>query len=147
MASEKLTNKSFTTTITGGVVWIQLPSGGGYEDHRILVSDLLNELTQNTQYAVQKESYTSQTSSFTHAVSEDDKIVGIDFRLNSGSCNIAVGTTPSGTEIIGTIALSASEDDNFNISKSFQSAATLYITITGTANINCDIWYRTGSLS
>lgn len=142
MEGEKLGNKDQTTTITSGRIWIQLPSGGGYEDYWITVASLLNEVTTQAANAIQLTQYTAQTASFTHSIGVDQKLWSIDLRLNSGSASVKVGTSVGGSDIIPDYDLSNSEDDNFQIGKSFQSATTLYVTITGTANIDCNIWFN-----
>lgn len=145
MASEKLTNKPLTTSIDG-TIWTQRYILGAWVDYRINISDLQSAVNTRTADVMLRTQYTNETASFTHPFSADDKLEALDFRLNSGSCTIAVGTTPAGTEIIPTIALTTGGDDNFNYKKSFQSTTTMYITITGTADINIDVWFRSGVL-
>ena len=140
MADEKLSNKAYTTSIANVVLWISRLISGTWTDFRINVSDLLNELTTNTQYCIQKTAYAAQTSSFTHAAAEYDKIESLDFLLNSGSCTIKVGTSAGTDDIVPEFTLTGIMTKR--IDYPFASAATVYITITGTANIDMNVWYH-----
>jgi hypothetical protein len=140
MASEKLTNKPFETNISGAVIWVQREVAAVWTDYRMNVSDLLAVITSTTQYSIQKTQYLAQSASFTHDANQYDEIDHVNFLVNSGSGTVAIGTTASGTDIMPAITITGTQ--SFRLDYPFAATQTIYMTLTGSLDIDMNIWYR-----
>jgi hypothetical protein len=140
MADEKLSQKDITTTTNGAYYYTIIPGLLGiWLPRRISWASLMLPLTtriealENSQGGYATTKYTNRNASFTHAFTANQKLEAIDMRLISGSPAVRFGTTVGGDEILSDRELDVLNDSNNIVSLSFQSATTMYITITGGA--------------
>lgn len=140
MPGENLSQQDPTTTLNGAYYYTIIPGLLGiWLPRRISWANLVLPLTTRIEalesslggYATTK--YTNRNASFTHALLANQKIEAIDMRLISGSPVVRFGTTVGGDEILSDRELESLNDSNNIVSLSFQSATTMYITITGGA--------------
>lgn len=140
MAGENLSDQIITTTTNGAYYYTIIPGFLGlWLPRRISWANLALPLTTRIEalesslggYATTK--YTNRNAAFNHVFTANQKLEAIDMRLISGSPVVRFGTTVNGEEILSDRELESLNDSNNIVSLSFQSATTMYITITGGA--------------
>lgn len=138
---EKLSNKPITTNIDG-YMQIQIKNGttGLYEDFRIHTDALFNAITTQLANIPSKVIYPNQSVNFTHSLDAGESIERIDVKLISGAGSFKVGTTPESSDVISSRTLVSGENKTIPVPKSYQTATTLYITLTGTPIITFNFW-------
>lgn len=114
--------------------------GGGYEGLPIswtnAVKPLQEQITQLSESVGSDYTYRflNQSGNFTQALEASEKILSVDIRYLSGSPIVSLGLSPAGIDIIeleSIVSNSDGQDFNMPIYKSYNSAKTLYFTITG----------------
>ena len=162
MADIKLSSVSQETTITGGFLYIILPDGGsptGYTSYRIstanfnatlqaLISANTSDIATNAADIAALEAinsrtqYTSKVSDFQHSQGAGTNIYKISAIATTGTGNMKIGTTLTGSEIMATETIQSSEP--FFLEENLYSAGarTLYFTITGSLNVT--VYYTSG---
>ena len=129
------------TNPNGSYLYAFFPKiGGGYETLPISWTNAFKPLQEQiTQLAESVGSdytyrFLNQSANFTQALEVSEKILSIDIRYLSGSPVVSVGLSPAGIDIIELESIASNadgQDFNMMVSKSYNSAKTLYFTITG----------------
>jgi len=114
--------------------------GGGYETLPIswtnFVKPLQEQITQLSESVGSDFTYRflNRSANFTQNIEVSEKILTIDVRYLSGSPVLSIGFTPSGIDILESSEVlpnTDGQDFNIIIQRSYNSAKTLYFTLTG----------------
>lgn len=115
------------------------------EGHLTTMEDILNSTDLEVTYSsylvreIRKQQFDSVSTSQTWAAEEGCLLTGIDIHWVASTPTVRVGTTLGGDEIMGDRLVTSAADSNNSVRKSFTSASTVYITISGgTVTVNLD---------
>lgn len=191
--AEKLSQRSTTSTITGGFVHIILPDGGGgWDSFRISWTDFVQDIvdmfsdymdtatydptavggdcfdSNNIVYdptisgltatdvkaaidevvasigaagTILIDTETGKNANFNIAYAANTKFYSINFRQTAGSPTVKVGTSAGADDICTDRAVASGTDRNVSVDVGFESATTLYFTISG-GTLDITIEYR-----
>ena len=135
-----------TLTDPAGATFYALKGGADYE---IAYSDLFNAV--NTAISALQSQvngieavhlFQDQSANFSQAYGALTKFISVDFRHKSGgTATVRVGTSSGGSEISPDLPVAAGLHLNITVMKSFESATTLYFTISG-GTVDVEITYK-----
>ena len=102
-------------------------------DFHITYENLNKEFTDYYDQAVQTELDQDKNSSYTKSIDADTKLESIDITHVSGTPTVRVGTSLGDDDVMRDREPVTGDngDENSNISRTFKSSTTLYITISG----------------
>jgi hypothetical protein len=151
--SQKLSQRTTTSTISGGYVHIILPDGsGGWDSWKIAVSDLqsaLNSALSTVQAfqnaSEQKEELTSISAADSFNIGANSKVTSIDVKHVSGTATFKIGTSAGSDDLYPETTIT-SDFDEITLNKCFTADTTIHITVTS-GTIDAAINYKQNYLA